>query len=194
MHQSMLYLTILLVALSATLSPVAAEPNTIDLAPTVLSIVPINCTDFKINCNGNGICISDTECRCDKGFVTFNCPINVQCCYQQESRVKIFLLSFFVAFTGAPYFVLGLTTLGSVILIFCCCGCFMSFCGFKTEVSYSGGFQQEGQRMEMCLKIMGILGCLLTAAVVVWSLVLWITVAASEGDPKDSNGVSIGPW
>jgi hypothetical protein len=48
--------------------------------------------------------------------------------------------------------------------------------------------------MEMCLKIMGIVGCLLTAAVIVWSLVLWITVAASEGDPKDSNGVAIGPW
>lgn len=161
-------------------------PSNTKTAAEQLALLPINCTDFRTNCDGHGICASPTECKCDKGYVTFGCPPEVQCCYQQQSRVVVFLISFFVGFSGAPYFILGASGLGAGILIMCCVGtcstCFVT-----------GAQGSEDKGTATCCTLMAAFAGMAFVGAMIWWLVLWIMVAANA-DFKDENGVSIATW
>jgi len=161
----------------------ASHPKT---AMEQIAALPINCTDFRVNCAGNGVCASATECKCDKGYVTFGCPPDVQCCYKQESRVTIFLLSFFVGYSGAPYFVLGAAGLGAAILIMCVCGTCISSFGGAATASDNGSSGNWGA-LVVALGILAVFGSM------IWWIVLWIMVAAGA-EFKDTNGVPISGW
>lgn len=162
----------------------ASHPKT---AMEQIAALPINCTDFRVNCAGNGVCASATECKCDKGYVTFECPPEVQCCYKQESRVTIFLLSFFVGITGAPYFVLGAVGLGVAILVLCVCGTCISSCAGAATASDSSASAGNWSALLVALGMMAAL------AASIWWIVLWIMVAAGA-EFKDTNGVPISGW
>jgi hypothetical protein len=147
-----------------------------------------NCVDPNVNCAGHGVCISNGThayaCKCDSNYVSFECASDVQCCYKQESRVKLFLLSFFVAWTGAPYFVLGSTGMGVAMLLLWVCGC---CAGVLAKTS-------GGENQSSLSSVVIAVGCLTYLAVVGWCLALLIMFAAETETVKDSNGVSVGPW
>jgi hypothetical protein len=144
------------------------------------------CIDPSINCDNHGLCptLNSSTCKCDKGYVTHDCSPNVQCCYKQESRVKMFLLAFFVSWTGAPLFLLGSVGLGIGILLLCCCGLCLGGIGIGV-----------GQSKEnSCCYVIGVVGILATLSAMVWSLALWIMIAAQTEPWNDKNGVPIADW
>lgn len=58
------------------------------------------CNNPTMNCDGNGVCIStngtvNVDCKCYTGYITIECDPNIRCFYNQEKRIKEFLLSFF---------------------------------------------------------------------------------------------------
>jgi hypothetical protein len=68
---------------------------------TIPSLVStgFTCTNALYDCHDHGYCNREgTACICDKNYATHDCDPNVQCCYPQESRVKMFL------FTGRALF------------------------------------------------------------------------------------------
>ena len=177
-----------LVAVIVLLLAAAAFPCLADALPGNTAVQEFECLNPMYNCAGHGVCISngtvDVACKCDSGYVTANCPAAVQCCYKQKSRVLLFLISFFFAFTGAPYFILGATGLGVGILLLCCCG----FCC----ASAGGTVAKEGDNKPASL--IACIGCLAFSAAMVWDLALWIMFAAETETVKDKNGVPVAPW
>ena len=165
---------------------IPVQNYTSDSARSLYKILDFVCTNPMIDCAGHGVCISNGTvnfaCKCDSGYLTFNCDTNVQCCYKQQPRVKIFLLSFFVGATGAPYFVLGATALGVGILVLCCGGCCLSTIG--------GILSSKNSKFT----IITVIGGLATLAASIWQLALWIQFAASTETVRDSNGVPVAGW
>jgi len=138
-----------------------------------------NCLPDPItSCNRHGICIDNGtfgfECKCDNNWDNQGCPPNTQCCNELESRVKVFLLAFFVGWSGAPYFVIGATGLGIGILLLCVCGNCLAGIGKVTE-----------------MPPIAIIGGLASAAALVWHLATWIMVAASTEIFDNSK---VGSW
>ena len=54
------------------------------------------------NCN-NGICTKNITCVCNPGFVSYG--TNGTCNYEQKQKLTAFLLSFFVGFYGADWYI-----------------------------------------------------------------------------------------
>lgn len=166
------------------------------VASAAASALPSNqvqefeCVNPFINCAEHGVCISNGTfafaCKCDPGYVTYNCAPSVQCCYSQESRVKMFLLSFFFGGIGVPYFVLGAAGLGAGILILCCGGCLLG-----TVAAYRVAASEGHSRGWKGLYCLGFLALLATVA---WWNALWIQFAAETETVNDKNGVPVGPW
>lgn len=163
-----------------------AEPS--DALPGNTAVQEFVCVNPMYNCANHGVCISNgtvsVACKCDPGYVTANCRPLVQCCYKQKSRVLLFLISFFFAFTGAPYFILGATGLGVGILLLCCCGLCCASAG--------GGAASEGDNK--LASLIACIGCLALSAAMVWDLALWIMFAAETETVTDKNGVPVAPW
>lgn len=166
----------------------AAQQCGADALPGNTAVQEFVCVNPMYNCAGHGVCISNgtvnVACKCDSGYVTANCPAAVQCCYKQKSRVLLFLISFFFAFTGAPYFILGATGLGVGILLLCCCGLCCASAG--------GTVAKEGDNKPASL--IACIGCLAFSAAMVWDLALWIMFAAETETVTDKNGVPVAPW
>ncbi len=143
-------------------------------------IEPFHCTD-SFDCNYHGFCSRNgTQCICDSNYATFGCDSNSQCCYQKEKRVKMFLLSFFVAWTGAPYFILGEIGLGVGILLLCCCG------------SCLGGGSAYNKNDDK--NIWGVIGALAVSSALIWAFATWIMFAAETEPWNDKNGIPVGSW
>ena len=148
------------------------------------------CLDVRINCANHGICVTNGTfgyaCKCDHGYVSHDCDSGVQCCYTQLPRVQIFLLAFFVGWTGAPYFVMGETGLGVGILL-------MFFLGFILlclgQCNDDDG--NEGDKIHGCCSLMGML---IFLGGVLWNLATWGMIAASTEPWNDRNGVPIAGW
>jgi len=146
-----------------------------------------SCIDAEVDCSDYGRCNSKgTACICDSGYVTAKCDPAVQCCYAQVKRVKMFLLSFFVGWTGAPYFVIGQDGLGAGILVLFIGGLIVGCIGQCTAVA-----GDDTPMIGMCIMA---LGWLAFFAACVWHLALWICYAASTDPWNDQNGVPVGPW
>ena len=149
------------------------------------------CTDPMVNCAGHGVCISNGTvnyaCKCDPGYNNFECGENVQCCYQQKKRVTMFLLSFFVGWTGAPYFVAGATGLGIGMLLLCVGG----YCSYHCGKAFMASDSECCKTVSFVVSVSG--GMAFTAAML-WSLVLWCMVAAGTETFKDSNNQPIARW
>lgn len=144
------------------------------------------CQNPTYDCSNHGYCNRDsTACLCDDGYVTHDCDASTQCCYKQENRIKMFILSFFVTWTGAPFFILGMTGLGVGILVMCCCG--LTFAGVGTAL----GAQEGKSGFAAVIAVIGILAFL---AAIVLSLANWIMFAAETEPWTDKNGVPVGPW
>lgn len=148
------------------------------------------CVDPVTSCSSHGFCLFNSSgygvsCKCDTCYVSHNCPSGVQCCYKQEPRVKLFLLSFFVAWTGAPYFVLGATGLGIGILLLCCGSCLVG------TVSFTACGLDKKNGIGMAISIITYLAML---SALIWSLALWIMFAAETEDVLDKNGVAVCSW
>lgn len=177
----------MIVLFLAAAPPCLANPS--DALPANTAVQEFVCVNPMYNCAGHGVCISNgtvsVACKCDSGYVTANCPTHVQCCYKQKSRVLLFLISFFFAFTGAPYFILGATGLGVGILLLCCCGLCCASAG-GTAAREDGGNKAAG--------FIACIGCLAFFASQVWCLALWIMFAAETETVKDENGVPVAPW
>jgi hypothetical protein len=154
------------------------------------------CVDPTVNCAGHGVCISNGTfnyaCKCDPGYTNYNCATNVQCCYKQEKRIKSFLLSFLVGWSGAPYFVLGATGLGVGILLLCFGGCCLATCG-KLWADTEMETCKPGCG-SICASLSMILGGCGFVAAMIWWLVLWCMMAAETETIKDANNQPIAPW
>lgn len=96
----------------------------------------------------------------------------------------MFLISFFFAFTGAPYFMLGATGLGVGILLLWCCGCWCT----------AAAGQAARENESKAAGSVACLGCLAFLAANAWCLALWIMFAAETEDVTDKNGVPVAPW
>jgi hypothetical protein len=153
------------------------------------SVSTFTCVDVLHDCSGHGYCAFNSTgygyaCVCEKGYVTANCPDGVQCCYKQESRVKMFLLSLFVSWIGVPFFVLGMTGFGVGILLLCCCG----GCGGVTAFVFS----DDGKnKLLVGVSIVCFIG---VACALIWSFANWIQFAAETEPYTDKNGVSVASW
>lgn len=144
------------------------------------------CQNPTYDCSNHGYCSRDnTACLCNDGYVTHDCDASTQCCYKQESRIKMFILSFFVTWTGAPFFILGMTGLGVGILIMCCCG--MTFTGIGSAL----GAQEDRTGFAFVIAVLGFLAFL---AAITLSLANWIMFAAETEPWTDRNGIPVGPW
>ena len=81
----------------------------------ILSIIYVSRSEFicisEFDCSYNGICNTNSECICDKGYTTWNSDI--QCNYKQKSVVIAFILHIFLFFIGG-----GEWYLGNIILAF----------------------------------------------------------------------------
>lgn len=151
--------------------------------------LPHNCTNPVIDCAGRGQCISNTTCLCDKGYVTLNCE-STQCCYTQVTRVKVFLLAFFLGKVGAGYFSIGQTGLGVGILLLFVGGLIMGPMGRACleQERYGSKWSQYGWAL------MSAVGYLSVFAACLWWLIVWIMLAAETEPFNDSNGAAIAPW
>lgn len=149
------------------------------------------CTNPMVDCAGHGVCISNGTsnyaCKCDPGYTNFDCGDNVQCCYQQKKRVTMFLLSFFVGWTGASYFVAGATGLGVGILLLCVGG----FCSLNCGKAF---MSSDSECCQTTSTAFAIIGGLAVVAALLWTLVLWCMVAAETETFKDANDQPIAPW
>lgn len=149
-----------------------------------ICVAAVYCQEFNClpnpiaSCNNHGICIDNGtfgfQCKCDNNWDNQGCPPNVQCCNELEPRVKVFLLAFFVGWTGAPYFVIGATGLGIGILLLCVCGNCLAGIGKAQESS-----------------VLMTIGGLAAAAAMVWHLATWIMAAASTEVFDNSK---VGSW
>lgn len=152
------------------------------------AVQEFECRTPYVDCANHGVCVSNGTfnfaCKCDSGYTTANCAQNVQCCYKQKSRVLLFLISFFFAATGAPYFMLGATGLGVGILLLWCCGCCCLGAGGRAAA--------DGENKPA--SIIACIGCLAFLAANAWCLALWIMFASETEDVKDKNGVPVAPW
>ena len=149
------------------------------------------CTNPMVDCAGHGVCISNGTvnyaCKCDHGYNNFECGDNVQCCYEQKKRVTMFLLSFFVGWTGAPYFVAGATGLGVLMLLLC----FGGFCSLQCGKVFMAS---DSECCKTVSFVVAVFGGMALAAALLWSLALWCMVAAGTENFKDSNHQPIAPW
>lgn len=144
-----------------------------------------------VNCLGNGLpnpSTNSTTCSCFHGYVSHKCQSGEGCCYKQEKRVKMFLLAFFVSWTGAPYFVLGQTGLGIGILILCFSSCF-SVCYIACFLASKSDRTDDSTFMCFACLIK-----LATLAGLVWCLATWIMFAAETEPWNDKHGVPVAGW
>jgi hypothetical protein len=192
--KSILSTVALIVALNLTVGgiwygSVAAMTSMRMEEPPLENVKLISCVDPDVDCDGHGRCVKShsnatSECKCDSNYVTHDCPLNVHCCYHQRSRTGVFLLAFFVGFTGAHYFVVGQNGLGAGILTLFCVFAFSRCMCMPPEdrVRYA--------KSEKCA--IWWIG-MLKLAVGCWQLACWIQLAA-QTEPYDDNGVPIAPW
>jgi len=180
---------------TATAHDTAVTHSTLIGNSTTVAVAeaPFNCLNSQIQCSGHGECISNgtmgIDCQCDKCYVSHDCDPGTRCCYRQQSRVKIFLLSFFTSWTGAPFFVLGAAGLGAAILVLCCGGVCLIGCGMCVE-----GENAKGSGLHTTGACLVILGALAFLGAVIWHIVNWISVAAEGETYTDGNGVAVCPW
>lgn len=153
----------------------------------IAAVQDFECVNPVTSCSNHGVCIGNGTfnfaCKCDSGYVTAGCQPAVQCCYKQQPRVLLFLISLFFAATGAPYFMLGATGLGVGILLLWCCG--LCCTAGATAATKDGN---KPAALVACI------GCLAFLAANAWCLALWIMFAAETETVKDKNGVPVAPW
>ena len=134
-----------------------------------------NCTELTCL---HGKCNIRNECVCDEKWDSQECPDDEMCCHKKTSRVVVFLESFFVGFTGAPYFEVGVLTLGITMIVLLACACVFrctSVCLFESYPT--------------CAVFLKILAGAIACGLFVWHLFLWISVAAER-----ENFGNIAPW
>ena len=156
---------------------------------------PFICAHFFLSCNNHGVCFppiynitENVDCKCDSGYVTFECPPSIQCCYKQELRFEIVVLTLFFGLLGVPYFILGSVGLGVGILIPSFCGlCCVKISKKRIENQRIG----EKEATDYCINI---IGKLMISVSFIWWLVVLIMLAAGIEKINDKNGVPIGPW
>ncbi len=82
----------------------------------------INCTNVgqnSLECNYNGICLLNGNCKCNAGYITFPDSSTTGCNYKQKSKWVAFLLSFFLGpEAGAGEWFLGNENLALGQLLF----------------------------------------------------------------------------
>jgi hypothetical protein len=81
----------------------------------------------------NGQCLPEGTCLCNQDFATYECPTNIECCYEKKDGLTTLLLHIFLGLVGASYFYLELhiwavLSLLFFLIIFCfyLCGYTMS--------------------------------------------------------------------
>lgn len=140
------------------------------------------------DCSNHGVCNRDgTACICDDSYVTYKPTGEKECNYRRKEQVVAFGLAWISCLTGAPYFYLGDTALGLVLLftgfggalvltIFmcfsaCCCSsknnaCFESLCKVLISLMI---FQSS-----------------------IWQIVLLFQLRLNK--LNDSNGIALKSW
>jgi hypothetical protein len=146
-----------------------------------------NCLPNPIlSCGGHGVCLPNGtfgfECKCDNNYDNQGCPQNVQCCNELQSRTKVFLVAFFVGWTGAPYYMIGNIGAGVGLLL-------MFFGGLYTAVICKAVYENDLNNTVAGAFMM--IGALAYVGAVCWYIAVWIMVAAETG-PFDRS--KIGAW
>lgn len=150
-----------------------------------VTLPAFSCTNALYDCTNHGYCNREgTACICDKGYATHKCNPTEQCCYTQESRVKLFIIAFFTSWLGVPYFLVGAVGMGVGILMLCCCGFVFAIVG-----SVWGASKENA-----CGVWMGVIGVFAMIAVFGWHIGVWGQLAAGTEPYNDRNGVPIAPW
>jgi hypothetical protein len=166
----------------------------------VFNIGLIYVSGDTINCSvdadcGNGECVNvynstgnvNKECRCDKGYTTFNDEV---CEYEKKSQLVAFWMSFFTGGFGIDWFYLGdgdiaYDVVGAIkLILFVLLACLLSVricdyvaAGFKFRVHYN----------DYWILILVLLW-------VVWWIVDWVRIINDPCNFKDSNGVCLEEW
>ena len=142
-----------------------------------------NCTDvgyISSQCSYHGICLSDGNCDCDKGYITHNSDI--ACNYEQKSKYIAFLLSFFLGMVGGGgEWYLNNTELALGQLLFfwvvpigaCIIGCCLSILARD---------ESAGKCVSAAISACWGFG------IIIWWICDWAFIL--NGDRTDSNGVS----
>lgn len=152
----------------------------------------VNCTDanqYSAQCDFNGICLSNGNCKCDSGYITWPQGNSVGCTYKQKQQLIAFLLSFFVGeFTGAGEWYLGNNDIALAqllvfvlglpfVIIFACIGCAG---GSRSNKTAEGAFGAGG--CGACVWFLTIVG--------LW---LFVWIAILTGYIVDGNGAPLEP-
>ena len=143
-------------------------------------IIMSNCFEYKClnstSCARKGVCLNETHCLCNKGYITTE-ESDYQCDYKQLSKRNAFLISFFIGPTGIDQLYYGHIIYGvlkllinMILLIF---GVFLIGKGKKINndiVIVIGKLFETGS----------------TVIITIWWLVDWILILCNYY--KDSNG------
>jgi hypothetical protein len=150
-----------------------------------------NCSDAVVDCSGRGVCLPNTECLCNDGYITWPKDNVYQCNYKQTKKLGPFLCQFFIGIaTGCGAFMLGEYTyavselLLFVILVFTLCSiccCFMH--------SDSEHVSKHVEYITVCLHCTVMLSVL-----IIFALWLSVIIFISVGGFTDKNGAPLGEF
>ena len=97
------------------------------------------CREVK-DCDGNGLCINEfiepniSKCKCDDDYTTYDCDINIECCYKRKNQLTAFLLQFFLGWVSGGTWYLGRIDWGiSMVVLFFVGFCIACILGAKDE-------------------------------------------------------------
>lgn len=133
---------------------------------------------------GRGICQGDF-CRCYRGFITWRSMH--RCMYEQRTKLRAFLLSFFVGIFGVDWFYLsrGVTSymIVGIMKLLISLGCFIGWPIFIIKIS----------KMKDHFAFLGnIISVLFSLTSFLWWLTDWIRILANVF--PDGYGAPLHPW
>ncbi len=158
---------------------------------SILCVSPINashCSDPKIDCNTHGSCIivngTGMYCKCDTNYITKNCKQG-ECCHKLKARMSVFLQSVFLGTTGAPYFYIGESYLGKIMLGFF----IVSIIGLS--VGYIVVNLSSNNKLVNITMVIGIISCVIMTMLIIWNLCQIIQILNESGPFSTDN---VGDW
>lgn len=157
----------------------------------VFALSTANATHFvgvpTVNCSSyhcNGYCNSTAgTCSCADDYTSAGCDWNEPCCNERVQRGGLFAIAFFFGWTGAPYFMVGATTLGIVI---CVISALSGLGYFVSGIVYLLNPPPEGaDTSKYVYRYIYSYATQLNAATIIWNIVIWAQVIANSGPFRD---------
>jgi len=140
-------------------------------------------------CSYHGRCIDGKYCECDKGYLSTNFSVSVQCDYEQKKQLYAFLYQLISPFCGYGWFYLNEYIYGAIMMgefwlgvIFLMIGKCIKMC------------EKEKNKKNCCCnsKCYRFIGSVLIASSILWSIVRLIFIAVVP--IHDAYGFSLLPW